>query len=86
MTPPESSSATAAQNVDVRARLLSLINANWTTQAVSVATQLRLPELLRDGPRTADSWSRALWFVRLSVRSAALGASKLRAAARSPTT
>ena len=59
MTPPESSSATAAQNVDVRARLLSLINANWTTQAVSVATQLRLPELLRDGPQTADALAQA---------------------------
>ena len=59
MTPPESSSATAAQNVDVRARLLSLINANWTTQAVSVATQLRLPELLRDGPQTAHALAQA---------------------------
>ena len=59
MTTPEWSSATAAQNVDVRARLLSLINANWTTQAVSVATQLRLPELLRDGPQTADALEQA---------------------------
>ena len=59
MTPPESSSVTAAQNVDVRARMLSLINANWTTQAVSVATQLRLPGLLRDGPRTADALAQA---------------------------
>ena len=48
MTMPESSSATATQNVDARARTLSLINANWTTQEVSVATQLRLPELLRE--------------------------------------
>ena len=59
MTPPESSSATAAQNVDARSRLLSLINANWTTQAVSVATQLRLPELLRDGPQTAHALAQA---------------------------
>ena len=59
MTTLESSSATATQNVDARARLLSLINANWTTQAVSVATQLRLPELLRDGPRTADALAQA---------------------------
>ena len=59
MTTHESSSATATQNVDERARLLSLINANWTTQAVSVATQLRLPELLRDGPRTADALAHA---------------------------
>ena len=59
MTPPESSSVTAAQNVDVRARMLSLINANWTTQAVSVATQLRLPGLLRDGPQTAHALAQA---------------------------
>ena len=59
MTTPQSSSATSAQNVDVRARLLSLINANWTTQAVSVAIQLRLPELLRDGPQTADALAQA---------------------------
>jgi hypothetical protein len=55
MTSPESSSAATPQEVDVRARLLSLINANWTTQAVSVATQLRLPELLRDGPQTGEA-------------------------------
>jgi hypothetical protein len=54
VTRPESSSATAPQEVDERARLLSLINANWTTQAVSVAAQLHLPELLRDGPQTAE--------------------------------
>ena len=55
MTTPESSVATEAQNADLRARLLSLIHANWTTQALSVATQLRLPELLRDGPQTAHT-------------------------------
>ena len=38
-----------------RQRLLSLIDANWTTQAVSVATELGLPELLRHGPRTAGA-------------------------------
>lgn len=36
---------------DARTRLLELINANWTTQAISVATQLHLAELLCDGPR-----------------------------------
>ncbi len=59
MTPPESSFATAAQNVDPRARLLALIHANWTTQAISVANQLRLPELLRDGPQTAHALAQA---------------------------
>jgi len=36
---------------DARTRLLELINANWTTQAISVATQLHLAELLSNGPR-----------------------------------
>lgn len=59
MTMHESSSATATQNFDERARLLSLINANWTTQAISVAAQLGLPELLRDGPQSADALAQA---------------------------
>ena len=59
MTTHESSSETVAHNVDARARLLSLINANWTTQALSVATRLRLPELLRDGPQTVDALAQA---------------------------
>jgi hypothetical protein len=59
MKRPESSPVAARQDVDARARLLSLINAHWTTQAVSVATQLRLPELLRDGPQTADVLAQA---------------------------
>jgi orsellinic acid C2-O-methyltransferase len=42
-----------------RARLLSLINANWTTQAISVATQLRIPELLYGGPQTAGALAQA---------------------------
>ena len=37
---------------DARTRLLAMINANWTTQAISVMTQLRLPEALSDGPQT----------------------------------
>jgi hypothetical protein len=59
MKSAESPPAAAPQDVDARARLLSLINAHWTTQAVSVATQLRLPELLRDGPQTADVLAQA---------------------------
>ena len=55
METQESSLDTAMQSAAGRERLLSLINANWTTQAVSVATQLRLPELLRDGPQTAEA-------------------------------
>ena len=55
----ESSPDAAPQDVDTRAGLLSLINAHWTTQAVSVAVRLRLPELLRDGPQTADVLAQA---------------------------
>lgn len=33
-------------DVDVQARLLELINANWTTQAIAAACQLELPERL----------------------------------------
>ncbi len=59
MATPDRPSGAAAHAVDARERLLSLINAHWTTQAVSVATRLRLPELLRDGPRTADALAQA---------------------------
>ena len=59
MTTHEPSYAMQAYVDDERARLLSLINANWTTQALSVATELRLPELLRGGPRTAQALARA---------------------------
>ncbi len=55
MKTQELSSDAATQSAAAREQLLGLINANWTTQAVSVATQLRLPELLRDGPRTAEA-------------------------------
>src|SRR2546426_3045146 len=59
MTRSESRSDAPPEDVDVRARLLSLINANWTTQALSVATQLRLPELLRDAPQTVEVLAQA---------------------------
>ena len=36
---------------DARTRLRSLIDANWTTQAIAVAVRLGLPELLAPGPR-----------------------------------
>lgn len=59
MTTPDSPSAPIPGDARARARLLSLINSNWTTQAVSVATRLRLPELLREGPRTAQALAQA---------------------------
>ena len=39
-------------SADLRARVLAMINANWTTQAISAAVQLGLPEGLRDGPQS----------------------------------
>ncbi len=36
-------------------RLLEQIGASWMTQAISVAAELRLPDLLATGPRTVDS-------------------------------
>ena len=39
----------------VRGRLRELIDANWTTQAIAVAVQLRLPDMLIDGPRSTET-------------------------------
>ena len=39
---------------DDRARLLELINANWTTQAIGVAVALDLPRLLSASPHAAN--------------------------------
>ncbi len=50
MTEVTTSTCAERPREDARARLLELINANWTTQAISVATQLHLAELLGDGP------------------------------------
>jgi hypothetical protein len=35
-------------------RLLAMINSNWITQALSVAAQLGLPDLLARGPQTSE--------------------------------
>src|SRR5262245_57529738 len=35
-------------------RLLAMINSNWITQALSVAAQLGLPDLLASGPQTSE--------------------------------
>jgi hypothetical protein len=37
---------------DLRTRALALINASWTTQAISAAVQLGLPEGLSEGPKS----------------------------------
>jgi hypothetical protein len=57
-TSPETSAVTLPE-VAERAKLLSLISAHWSTQALSVASRLHLPALLRDGPRTADALAQA---------------------------
>lgn len=44
----------AAQAVTLRDRLLGLVNASWTTQALGTAARLRLPELLAEGPASAE--------------------------------
>ena len=45
----------ASGGSDERAHMLSLINANWTTQALSAATRIGLPDLLQAGTQTAEA-------------------------------
>jgi hypothetical protein len=40
-------------------RLLAMINRNWTTQALYVAAQLGLPDLLASGPQTSEHLAQA---------------------------
>lgn len=54
MTAADTPLCADSKNADARTRLLALINANWTTQALSVATQLRLAEFLGNGPLTVQ--------------------------------
>lgn len=58
MTPSATPLVNVTENADPRSRLLALVNASWMTQAASVAVQLRLPELLSDGPRSVESLAR----------------------------
>ncbi|MGJ7506223.1 methyltransferase [Variovorax sp. GT1P44] len=51
MTLTATTTLTKSESGYERSRLLALINANWTTQAISVAAQLHLAEWLCDGPR-----------------------------------
>ncbi|MEX0655913.1 MAG: methyltransferase [Phycisphaeraceae bacterium] len=50
-SPPDSGSA---EHVARAEALLDILHGNWKTQAVCVAAELRLAELLADGPRTAE--------------------------------
>jgi orsellinic acid C2-O-methyltransferase len=47
-------SGEACPGTGAQARLMELINAGWTTQAVAAACEFDLPERLAHGPRTAD--------------------------------
>jgi len=51
ITTPASANLTADE---ARPRLLELINANWTTQALATAARLQLCERLREQPMSAD--------------------------------
>jgi trans-aconitate methyltransferase len=51
--------STAAAADDARSRLLDLINANWTTQALATAVRLRLCERLRERPMPSDELAAA---------------------------
>ena len=59
MTRNETLPEVGSSGVDERARMLSLINANWTTQALSAATRIGLPDLLQAGPQTAQTLAQA---------------------------
>jgi hypothetical protein len=49
----------AQQQRTDRDRLLELINASWTTQAIAAAVELRIPDLLAEGPRDVGALARA---------------------------
>lgn len=52
MTPPRTAT-------DARMRVLDLINANWTTQAIRTACVLELPDRLAGGAQSAEALARA---------------------------
>lgn len=52
MTPPGAAT-------DARTRVLELINANWTTQAIRTACLLELPDRLAGGPQNTEALARA---------------------------
>ena len=51
--------AAAERQPALRAELLAMINASWTTQALAAAVELGLPALLVDGPRPATALAAA---------------------------
>ncbi len=51
--------ASDAENLAAHAELFRLVNSNWKTQAVSVAAELGLADLLADGVNKADKLAKA---------------------------
>ena len=56
---PEESESAARDTLAAARRLYDLINAGWTTQAMYAAVELRIPDLLANGPQDAGSLARA---------------------------
>ena len=54
-----SESVDKADEAALARRLLELIGGSWTTQAVYAAAELRIPDLLTEGPRTPDDLAAA---------------------------
>ena len=48
-----------AEAVDLKAQMNQLIRGYWTTQAIFVAAELRIADLLADGPKAPDELGRA---------------------------
>src|SRR5439155_21084029 len=47
-----------AEEVDLKAQMNQLIRGYWTTQAIFVAAELRIADLLADGPKHPDELGR----------------------------
>ena len=48
-----------AEAVDLKAQMNQLIRGYWTTQAIFVAAELRIADLLADGPQSPDDLGKA---------------------------
>jgi ubiquinone/menaquinone biosynthesis C-methylase UbiE len=55
----ERSEIGSAERTDLAQRLLGLVNSSWMSQATYVAAQLRIPDLLADGPKTVEELAMA---------------------------
>jgi orsellinic acid C2-O-methyltransferase len=50
----ERSETARPERIALAQRLLGIVNSNWMSQATYVAAQLRIPDLLIDGPKTTE--------------------------------